>query len=111
MGDPIVSILFVAVHADQVHLDPARCMWLNLHLYHLIINSLRQSLSGILICFGGLGMLVASDQLADKDHEAVNKVEGDLFTFAGATLYGFGSCDPLGPFGHHADIRVISKRR
>jgi len=46
-------------------------------------------LAGILICVGGLGMLVASDQLTDKDYEAVNKVKGDLFMLAGATLYGF----------------------
>jgi len=36
-----------------------------------------------------MGMLVASDQLTDKDHEAVNKVKGDLLMLAGATLYGF----------------------
>ena len=34
-------------------------------------------------------MLVASDQLTDKDYKAVNKVKGDLFMLAGATLYGF----------------------
>jgi len=46
-------------------------------------------LTGILICVGGLGMLVGSDQLTDKDWEAVDKVKGDLFMLAGATLYGF----------------------
>ena len=40
-------------------------------------------------------MLVASDQLTDRDHEAAGKVTGDLFMLAGATLYGFGWCDPL----------------
>ena len=35
-------------------------------------------------------MLVASDQLTKKDDsEAVDKVKGDLFMLAGATLYGF----------------------
>jgi len=44
---------------------------------------------GILICVGGLGMLVASDQLTDKDYPALNKVKGDIFMLFGATLYGF----------------------
>lgn len=46
-------------------------------------------LAGILICVGGLGMLVGSDHLTDKSWEAVDKVKGDLFMIAGATLYGF----------------------
>jgi len=46
-------------------------------------------LVGILICVGGLGMLVGSDQLTDKDYEAVDKVKGDLFMLLGASLYGF----------------------
>jgi len=33
-------------------------------------------------------MLVASDQLTDKDWGAVDKVKGDLFMLTGATLYG-----------------------
>jgi hypothetical protein len=46
---------------------------------------------GVLICVGGLGMLVASDKLsANRDLRAVNKVKGDLFMVAGATLYGSG---------------------
>jgi len=44
---------------------------------------------GILICVGGLGMLVGSDQLTDKDYPALDKVKGDMFMLAGATLYGF----------------------
>jgi len=46
-------------------------------------------LLGILICVGGLGLLVASDQITDKDYPVVNRVKGDLFMLAGATLYGF----------------------
>jgi len=46
-------------------------------------------LTGILICVGGLGMLVAADQLTDKDYPALSKVKGDMFMLAGATLYGF----------------------
>ena len=34
-------------------------------------------------------MLVGSDHLTDKNWEAVDKVKGDLFMIAGATLYGF----------------------
>jgi hypothetical protein len=34
MGDPDVPVLLVVVHADQVHLDPTRCMGLSLHLRH-----------------------------------------------------------------------------
>jgi len=46
-------------------------------------------LAGILICVGGLGMLVGADHLTDKDWTALDKVKGDLFMLAGATLYGF----------------------
>ena len=57
-------------------------------------------------------MLVASDQITDKDHEAVDKVKGDLFMLAGATLYGFSQCSLLSPSETpSADIRVISQRR
>jgi len=48
-------------------------------------------LAGILICVGGLGMLVGSDHLTDKNWQAVNKVKGDLFMIAGSTLYGFSN--------------------
>ena len=100
MGDPVVSVLLVAVHADQVHLDPACRTQLNLHLCHPVStngHNLCHAMKGILICVGGLGMLVASDQFTDKDYEAVDKVKGDLFMFAGATLYGFSSFNLLGP--------------
>jgi len=46
-------------------------------------------LLGIMISIGGLGMLVASDHLTDKDYPAVNLVKGDLFMIFGASLYGF----------------------
>jgi hypothetical protein len=36
MGDPDVPVLLVVVHADQVHLDPTRCMGLSLHLRHQV---------------------------------------------------------------------------
>ncbi|KAG6328636.1 hypothetical protein ID866_10453 [Astraeus odoratus] len=44
---------------------------------------------GILICVGGLGMLVASDFLTDKNWPALDKGKGDAFMILGATLYGF----------------------
>ncbi|KZT34252.1 DUF914-domain-containing protein [Sistotremastrum suecicum HHB10207 ss-3] len=46
-------------------------------------------LLGIFVCIGGLGMLVASDELTDKDWPALSKVKGDIFMLVGATLYGF----------------------
>src|SRR5579863_5485151 len=44
-------------------------------------------LQGDLICIGGLGLLMASDQLTDKDWDAVNKGKGDALMILGATLY------------------------
>ncbi|KAF8074897.1 DUF914-domain-containing protein [Lyophyllum atratum] len=44
---------------------------------------------GVLICVAGLGLLVASDQITDKDWSALNRAKGDGFMIAGATLYGF----------------------
>ncbi|KAG1881265.1 hypothetical protein F4604DRAFT_1879751 [Suillus subluteus] len=44
---------------------------------------------GILVCVGGLGMLVSSDMLTDKNYPALSKGKGDAFMIVGATLYGF----------------------
>lgn len=46
-------------------------------------------LLGVLVCVGGLGMLVASDELTDKDWPALSRAKGDVFMIVGATLYGF----------------------
>ncbi|CAE6423252.1 unnamed protein product [Rhizoctonia solani] len=47
-------------------------------------------LIGILICIGGMGMLIASDHLTGTgQYPAASMVKGDLFMLAGATLYGF----------------------
>ncbi|KAF8633381.1 hypothetical protein AX17_004552 [Amanita inopinata Kibby_2008] len=46
-------------------------------------------LLGVLICMGGLGLLVASDEITGKDWQALSKGKGDAFMVAGATLYGF----------------------
>jgi len=45
-------------------------------------------LIGVLISIGGLGLLVASDEITDKDYPASSKVKGDIFMLIGATLYG-----------------------
>jgi len=44
---------------------------------------------GVLICIAGLGLLVASDELTQKDWVAAARGKGDAFMVAGATLYGF----------------------
>ncbi|KAF4569817.1 hypothetical protein EYR40_008797 [Pleurotus pulmonarius] len=46
-------------------------------------------LLGVFICIAGLGLLVASDQITEKDWTAVSRGKGDAFMVAGATLYGF----------------------
>ncbi|KAJ7155529.1 DUF914-domain-containing protein [Mycena crocata] len=44
---------------------------------------------GVFICIAGLGLLVASDELTQKDWIAAARGKGDGFMIAGATLYGF----------------------
>jgi len=44
-----------------------------------------------MICVAGLGLLVAADQITDKDWPALNKGKGDAFMIVGATLYGFSA--------------------
>ncbi|KAI0352320.1 DUF914-domain-containing protein [Trametes cingulata] len=46
-------------------------------------------LLGVVVCVGGLGMLVASDEITDKDYPALNRAKGDVFMLVGASLYGF----------------------
>jgi len=48
-------------------------------------------LLGVLVCIGGLGMLVSSDFLTDKNYPALSKGKGDVFMIVGATLYGFSN--------------------
>lgn len=46
--------------------------------------------AGILICCGGLGLLVASDHITGSNGgQALDAVKGDLFALLGASLYGF----------------------
>lgn len=46
---------------------------------------------GVFIALCGLGMLVASDVITDKNYGATDAVKGDLFCILGATLYGFSN--------------------
>ncbi|GAB7360196.1 hypothetical protein MBLNU230_g7957t1 [Neophaeotheca triangularis] len=47
---------------------------------------------GIVICCGGLGILVASDQLTgDGNGPVPDEVKGDLFALLGATFYGLAN--------------------
>jgi solute carrier family 35 protein F1/2 len=47
---------------------------------------------GILICCGGLGMLVASDHITGSNGgQALDAVKGDLFALLGATCYGLSN--------------------
>ncbi|KAK4502850.1 hypothetical protein PRZ48_006276 [Zasmidium cellare] len=47
---------------------------------------------GILICCGGLGMLVASDHITGSNGgPALDAVKGDLFALVGATFYGLSN--------------------
>lgn len=45
--------------------------------------------AGIIICCGGMGILLASDYLKGiNNYEGANMLRGDLFALLGATLYG-----------------------
>jgi hypothetical protein len=46
---------------------------------------------GVLVCVGGLGLLVASDMITNKNWTALDKGKGDAFMILGATLYGFST--------------------
>lgn len=46
---------------------------------------------GIVVCIGGMALLVVSDYLTDKDYKAVDMVKGDLFVLLGAACYGISN--------------------
>jgi len=48
-------------------------------------------LLGVVVCIGGMALLVVSDLLTDKDYPAVNMVKGDLFVLLGAACYGISN--------------------
>ena len=77
----------LVVHAAEVSLD-ADCSTCRPALI-TDDDSLDGPSQGVLVCIGGLGMLVASDELTDKDYPAISKVKGDIFMIVGASLYGF----------------------
>ncbi|OJA10292.1 hypothetical protein AZE42_05010 [Rhizopogon vesiculosus] len=43
---------------------------------------------GVVICIGGLGILVASDVLSGRDEHAENRGKGDAFILVAATIFG-----------------------
>ena len=45
-------------------------------------------LLGIVVCIGGMTLLVVSDLITDKDYPAIDMVKGDLFVLLGAFCYG-----------------------
>lgn len=45
----------------------------------------------IVVCIGGMALLVVSDYLTDKDYPAVDMVKGDLFVLLGAACYGISN--------------------
>ncbi|GJJ11130.1 hypothetical protein Clacol_005361 [Clathrus columnatus] len=53
-----------------------------------VLAVLRRLENEIAVCIGGLGMLVASDKLTQKDYPAVDLVKDDIFMLIGTTLYG-----------------------
>jgi len=47
---------------------------------------------GILVCCGGMGILLASDHITGANGgQAANELKGDLFCLAGATFYGLSN--------------------
>ena len=91
MGNPSLSLLLMGIHASKVSLDsnPRKDTMTSLHC--ICYNTPYFIDQGILICIGGLGLLVASDDITDKDYPAVSKVKGDIFMIIGASLYGFST--------------------
>lgn len=112
MGDPSVPLLLLGLHAPQIPLDtdPRQCPAHPITLAHpLTLPHLPHTcicicfyisyfglgcIQGILISVGGLGMLVGSDFLTDKNYPALSRGKGDAFMIIGATLYGFSASPP-----------------
>ncbi|KAJ1664190.1 hypothetical protein IW140_004219 [Coemansia sp. RSA 1813] len=46
---------------------------------------------GVLMCLGGMGLLIKGDVDAGKNYEAVNAVKGDIFMLIGATCYALSN--------------------
>ena len=49
--------------------------------------------AGIIVCIGGMGLLIGSDHITGANTgEALDAVKGDLFALLGATFYGLTNC-------------------
>ncbi|KAJ1932672.1 hypothetical protein GGF37_006979 [Kickxella alabastrina] len=46
---------------------------------------------GVLLCLGGMGLLVKGDMDAGKNYKALNALKGDLFMLLGATCYALSN--------------------
>ena len=55
------------------------------------------------MCIGGLGMLVGSDKITEKDWTALSRAKGDVFMIVDATLYGFSTSTSFSGFPHVPD--------
>ncbi|KAF2144114.1 uncharacterized protein K452DRAFT_223886 [Aplosporella prunicola CBS 121167] len=47
--------------------------------------------AGILVCIGGMGLLLASDHITGGDGDATDQLKGDLLALAGAACYGLAN--------------------
>ena len=56
------------------------------------------------MCIGGLGMLVGSDKITEKDWTALSRAKGDVFMIVGATLYGFSTSTSFYGFLYVPDV-------
>jgi Solute carrier family 35 len=83
MGYTYLSDPLLCIHEDDISLDS------DIGLSYCFLScAFLHLLQGVLISVGGLGMLVGSDLLTDKNYPALNKGKGDAFMIIGATLYG-----------------------
>ncbi|KAJ2308759.1 hypothetical protein IWW55_000262 [Coemansia sp. RSA 2706] len=46
---------------------------------------------GVVVCLGGMGLLIKGDMDADKNYAAVDAVKGDIFMVVGATCYALSN--------------------
>lgn len=66
---------------------------------------------GIVICVGGLGLLVASDEITDKDWPALSRAKGDVFMLVGASLYGFSTYSSYRVDLNAHDLLQLTRRK
>ena len=87
MVDSCLHVSLLLLSEDEVSLDPntGLCISKSLPVEASDPSGLIQ---GVLICIAGLGLLVKSDTVTDKNWPASNRKKGDAFMILGATLYG-----------------------